>query len=133
MEEALNISYHIYLEADDIAQSRIAKTIQYTKNLFDNCNNVYFKNEIVEDESDFEDFMLRLYVQNEVSETAVTNQSDAKSFVEDMMIFLQMIAQAQSYAHLEGDFSVQLGNETKSFRFVSEEASDTVTYEEQTK
>lgn len=36
-DNSLKISYKIYLEAEDISQSRISSTASYVSNLFKNC------------------------------------------------------------------------------------------------
>ena len=55
----LEISYKIYLEADDISQSRIHSSIAFVKNRMESCRSVYFKNAAYDDESDMDAFMLR--------------------------------------------------------------------------
>ena len=60
----LEISYKIYLEADDIGQSRIYSSISFVKNRMENSRSVYFKNASFDDESDLDAFTLRFYVEN---------------------------------------------------------------------
>ena len=40
-DNSLKISYKIYLEAEDISQSRISSTASYVSNLFKNCNSYF--------------------------------------------------------------------------------------------
>ena len=42
-DNSLKISYKIYLEAEDISQSRISSTASYVSNLFKNCTNSYLQ------------------------------------------------------------------------------------------
>lgn len=124
MNEKLRITYKIYLDAEDIKQSRISSTVSFVRNLFANCESTYFKNVELDDESDMEDFVLRLYVDHEVEEAECSSPEDAKTFPVDMMEFLDKIAQAQSYADIEGSFSIEYEGEKKSYRFTSESSQD---------
>ncbi|MBE5962916.1 MAG: hypothetical protein E7256_16320 [Lachnospiraceae bacterium] len=123
-ENGLKITYKIYLESDDIKQSRIISTASFMKNLFENCQNAYFKNVKIDNESDLEDFTLRLYAEHEVEEAECSAPDDAKTFIPDMVEFLDKIAQAQSYADLEGAFSIEYQGKKESYRFISESGQD---------
>ena len=46
----VKIEYKIYLEAEDVSQSRIISSTSYVKNLFQNCGNQYFKGVELDDE-----------------------------------------------------------------------------------
>ena len=61
-DNSLKISYKIYLEAEDISQSRISSTASYVSNLFKNCTNSYLQKAEVDNESDMDDFTLRRYI-----------------------------------------------------------------------
>lgn len=124
LEQEIKISYQIYIEADDINASRIQSTISFVKNLFENCENVYLKEPEFEDESDLEEFSLRFYVSNEILEFGSSNPNDKDCFLEDMMEFVDTIAQAQSYANIEGQFSITENGEKQSYCFTSEEGDD---------
>ena len=65
-DNSLKISYKIYLEAEDISQSRISSTASYVRNLFKNCTNSYLQKAEVDNESDMDDFTLRLYIDEKV-------------------------------------------------------------------
>lgn len=54
-DNSLKISYKIYLEAEDISQSRISSTASYVSNLFKNCTNSYLQKAEVDNESDMDD------------------------------------------------------------------------------
>ena len=69
-DNSLKISYKIYLEAEDISQSRISSTASYVSNLFKNCTNSYLQKAEVDNESDMDDFTLRLYIDEKVEEEA---------------------------------------------------------------
>lgn len=120
MNTSLKLYYKIYLEAEDITQSRIQSTNSFVQNLFLNCENVYMKFAKIDNESDIDDFTLRLYIDEEFDEVECSNESDAKTFVMDFMEFLDKIAMAQSYLDMEGSFGITLCDETKEIKFRSE-------------
>lgn len=68
----LKITYKIYLEADDISQSRIQASTAFVKNLLRGCRNTYLKAASIEDESDLDEFTLRLFIGNEIVENGGT-------------------------------------------------------------
>ena len=72
-DNSLKISYKIYLEAEDISQSRISSTASYVSNLFKNCTNSYLQKAEVDNESDMDDFTLRLYIDEKVEEEACSS------------------------------------------------------------
>ena len=119
-ENSLKITYKIYLESEDIKQSRIISTSSFMKNLFENCHNTYFKNVEIDNESDLDDFTLRLYVEHKVEEAVCTSPDDAATFIPDMVEFLDNIAQAQSYVDMEGAFTLEYQGKKESYQFVSE-------------
>lgn len=123
-ENELVLTYKLYLEAEDINQSRIISTTSFVKNLFANCENTYFKQAKVDDESDLEDFVLRLYVVHEVKEMACTAPEDASSFILDMAEFLDKIAQAHSYLEMEGSFSLEYQGKKGMYSFSSGSGQD---------
>ena len=106
-ENQVKITYHIYLEAEDVSQSRILSSTSYVKNLFKNCGNHYFQGVDFDDESDLDDFTLRLFVEQEILEEECSVEADAKDFPADMAEFLDNIAQAHSFLDMEGDFTVE--------------------------
>lgn len=79
-ENQVKITYHIYLEAEDVSQSRILSSTSYVKNLFKNCGNHYFQGVDFDDESDLDDFTLRLFVEQEILEEECSVEADAKDF-----------------------------------------------------
>ena len=80
-DNSLKISYKIYLEAEDISQSRISSTASYVSNLFKNCTNSYLQKAEVDNESDMDDFTLRLYIDEKVEEEACSSPECAEGFL----------------------------------------------------
>ena len=72
-ENQVKITYHIYLEAEDVSQSRILSSTSYVKNLFKNCGNHYFQGVDFDDESDLDDFTLRLFVEQDRKSTRLNS------------------------------------------------------------
>ena len=103
-DNSLKISYKIYLEAEDISQSRISSTASY--------------------ESDMDDFTLRLYIDEKVEEEACSSPECAEGFLENIAEFLDAVAAAHSYLDMEGSFSISYHGVEDTFRFRSEAGSD---------
>lgn len=127
----LEISYKIYLEADDIGQSRIYSSISFVKNRMENSRSVYFKNASFDDESDMDAFTLRFYVENEFCEEQCTNDEDAQSFVLDLAQFLDDLAAAHSYMDMEGSLLWKYNGEKKKYSFRSESGMDYCEFDEE--
>lgn len=124
MSEQMKITYKIYLEAEDVSQSRILSTTSYFINLFKNCTNYYLQSAEVDDECDLEDFTLRLYVEENIEEEVCSHEEDAKAFLGDMAEFLDAIAMAQSYLDMEGSFAVSFEGVEEEYTFASEAGKD---------
>ena len=105
-DNSLKISYKIYLEAEDISQSRISSTASYVSNLFKNCTNSYLQKAEVDNESDMDDFTLRLYIDEKVEEEECSSPECAEGFLENIAEFLDAVAAAHSYLDMEGSFSI---------------------------
>lgn len=123
-DNSLKISYKIYLEAEDISQSRISYTASYVSNLFKNCTNSYLQKAEVDNESDMDDFTLRLYIDEKVEEEACSSPECAEGFLENIAEFLDAVAAAHSYLDMEGSFSISYHGVEDAFRFRSEAGSD---------
>lgn len=119
-DNSLKIQYSIYLEAEDISQSRILSTASYFNQLFLNCSNPYLKKAIVDNESDMEEFILRLYVNETIEEEVCSAPEYAEAFLENMAEFIDAIASAHSYLEIEGSFSIRYRDVKETFRFTSE-------------
>lgn len=124
MSEQMKITYKIYLEAEDVSQSRILSTTSYFTNLFKNCTNYYLQSAEVDDECDLEDFTLRLYVEENIEEEVCSHEEDAKAFLGDMAEFLDAISMAQSYLDMEGSFSISFEGVEEEYTFASEAGKD---------
>lgn len=124
MAEPMKLTYKIYLEAEDVSQSRILSTTSYFKNLFVNCTNHYLQAANVDDECDMDDFTLRLYVEETIEEENCSHPEDAKAFLADMAEFLDAIAMAQSYLDMEGSFSISYEGVEEDYTFASEAGKD---------
>lgn len=116
----LDITYKIYLEADDISQSRIQSSISFVKNQMESRGNVYLKDAAIDNESDLDEFSLRLYMEHEIHEEVCSSPDDAESFVLDLAEVLDAIASAHSYMDMEGSISWAYQGEQKKYRFQSE-------------
>lgn len=123
------ITYKIYLEAEDVSQSRIQSCKKFVKNLFAECTNHFFQNVEVTDESDMDDFTLRLYVDHKVEEVC-EDLEDARNFCGDMAEFLDRIAMAQSFLDMEGEFAMECDGEKRAYHFQSESNADYCEWEE---
>lgn len=111
----------IYLEAEDVAQSRILSTTSYVKNLIANCNNSYISRLQIDDENDLDDFIIRLYAEAEIIEDTVTDEKAAEMLAPHLAELLTEIAQAQSYLDMEGSFQVEYQELKESYTFKSEQ------------
>ncbi len=111
----------IYLEAEDVAQSRILSTTSYVKNLIANCNNSYISRLQIDDENDLDDFIIRLYAEAEINEDTVTDEKAAEMLAPHLAELLTEIAQAQSYLDMEGSFQVEHQELKEAYTFKSEQ------------
>lgn len=127
----MKITYKIYMEAEDVSQTRILSSTSFVKNLLKNCGNSYFQNAETDEESDLEDFVLRLYVESETEEEVCSSVEDRDAFIGDMAEVLDRIAQAQSYMDMEGSFSIEYDGRKEAYTFTSEEGMDYCNFEEQ--
>ena len=111
----------IYLEAEDVAQSRILSTTSYVKNLIANCNNSYISRLQIDDENDLDDFIIRLYAEAGIIEDTVTDEKAAEMLAPHLAELLTEIAQAQSYLDMEGSFQVEYQELKEAYTFKSEQ------------
>ena len=79
-DNALKIKYKLYLEAEDVSQSRILSSASYLENVLHNHANPYIKCAQIDNESDLDEFELRLYVDESIAETDCTNADAAEAF-----------------------------------------------------
>lgn len=128
----LNIRYKIFMEAEDISQSRIHAGTAYLKNQLEHAKNVYFRHTVYDDESDLDAFILRFYAENEWREDVCTAPEDAQDFILDLARILDETAAAHSFMDLEGEFFWQYGEEAKAYTFRSESGCDYCDFVEKT-
>ena len=102
-KDPLWIRYKIYLEAEDISQSRIHSSVAFLKNRLEHSRNGYLNSAVFEDESDLDAFVLRFYVENEVQEESCLSPEHAESFIIDLAEILDDTAAAHSFMELEGE------------------------------
>ena len=107
MADTMKMEYKIFLEAEDVSQSRILSCASYMKRVLESCNNPYISRAELDDESDLDDFVLRLFVEEEIEEKECTNPAMVESFIEDMAELVTGIAEAHSFVDLEGSFSLK--------------------------
>ena len=111
-DNALKIEYKLYLEAEDVSQSRILSSASYLENVLHNHANPYIKCAQIDNESDLDEFELRLYVDEMIEETDCTNVDAAEALSE--------IAHIHSFMDMEGSFSVSFEGEHIAYDFRSE-------------
>ena len=96
-DNALKIEYKLYLEAEDVSQSRILSSASY-----------------------LDEFELRLYVDESIAETDCTNADAAEAFLDEFADVLSEIAHIHSFMDMEGSFSVSFEGEHIAYDFRSE-------------
>lgn len=128
---SLKISYKIYLEAEDISQSRIQSCTSFVNEIIKKHTNSYLNRAKITDECDMEDFVLRLYAEEEINEAVCSSEEDAKAFVDDTVDMLFDIAHMHSFLDMEGSFSIELGSENRAYTFRSESGDSLCDFEEQ--
>lgn len=119
MSDPLKINYKIFLEAEDVSQSRILSCASYLKKLLSNCKNPYINRAVIDDESDMDDFILRLFVEESIAEETCASQEMAEGFMDDMAELVTEIAQAHSFLDMEGSFSISYEGEALAYAFTS--------------
>ena len=80
MADTMKMEYKIFLEAEDVSQSRILSCASYMKRVLESCNNPYISRAELDDESDLDDFVLRLFVEEEIEEKECTNPAMAELY-----------------------------------------------------
>ncbi len=116
----LVIEYKIYVEAEDVAQSRILSSESYIRKSLAAHKNPYIAQAEVDNESDLDEFDLRVYVDEHIEEEECTNVDAAEGFLDEMAELLTEFARMQSYADMEGSFAISFEGEEIAYKFVSE-------------
>lgn len=124
MANQLKITYKVFLEAEDVKETKILSCRNFVQNFFNNCGNAYFKNVEIDDESDLEEFMLRLYIDRTIEEETCSSPEDAQSFLSNMAEFLDKLAEAQPFLEMDGEFSINYQDVCETYRFVSNAYDD---------
>ena len=113
-DNALKIEYKLYLEAEDVSQS------SYLENVLHNHANPYINCAQIDNESDLDEFELRLYVDETIEETDCANADAAEAFLDEFADVLSGIAHIHSFMDMEGSFSVSFEGEHIAYDFRSE-------------
>lgn len=124
MSDPMKMNYKIFLEAEDVSQSRILSCASYLKNMLANHKNPYINRAVVDDESDMDDFVLRLFVDEDIEEETCANQEMAEGFIDDMAELVTEIANAHSFLDMEGGFSIAYEGEAIAYTFTSTSGDD---------
>ncbi len=124
MADPMKMNYKIFLEAEDVSQSRILSCASYMKNILANHKNPYISRAVLDDESDMDDFVLRLFVEETIEEETCANQEMAEGFIDDMAELVTEIAQAHSFLDMEGSFSIAYEGEALAYAFTSASGDD---------
>ena len=119
-DNALKIKYKLYLEAEDVSQSRILSSASYLENVLHNHANPYIKCAQIDNESDLDEFELRLYVDETIEEKYCANADAAEAFLDEFADVLSEIAHIHSFMDMEGSFSVSFEGEHIAYDFRSE-------------
>lgn len=119
-DNTLKIQYKLYLEAEDVSQSRILSSAAYLENVLHNHANPYIKCAGIDNESDLDEFELRLYVDETIEEKECANTEAAEAFLDEFAEILSEIAHIHSFMDMEGSFSISFEGEHIAYRFKSE-------------
>lgn len=130
MADLLKIQYKIFLEAEDVSQSRIASCTSFVTNAIKNHKNPYIHCAEFDDESDMDDFALRLYTEATIEEAQASNPEAAEGFLDNMAELLDEIAHLHSFLDMEGSFSIEYEGEALSYDFESESGMAVCNYTE---
>ena len=124
MADSMKINYKIFLEAEDVSQSRILSCASYLKNVLTNHKNPYINRAVVDDESDMDDFVLRLFVEENIEEQTCANSEMAEAFIDDMAELVTEMAQVQSFLDMEGSFAIEYEGEAIAYSYTSVSGDD---------
>ena len=124
MADSMKINYKIFLEAEDVSQSRILSCASYLKNVLINHRNPYISRAVVDDESDMDDFILRLFVEEDIEEEECKRPEMAEAFIDDMAELVTDIAQVHSVLDMEGSFAIEYEGEALAYSYTSVSGDD---------
>ena len=109
----------MYLEAEDVSQSRILSSEAYLKKALNEHQNPFIRCAKIDNESDLDEFELRLYV-DETIEQKCEDLDAAEAFLDEFAEVLTEIAHMHSFMDMEGSFSVTIEDEQIAYDFKSE-------------
>lgn len=121
---------NIFLEAEDVSQSRIMSSASSVKAMLEQSPNTYLKALEIEDESDMDEFALRLYIQKEEAEENCSDSESAKGFLDDAAELLAEIAHVHSFLNMEGTLKSEYQGGKEAYTFHSESGSLFCEFEE---
>lgn len=126
----LKLELKLYLEAEDISQSRIMSCRSFMSQQIKSSVNPYIRKLNMEDECDMDDFIVRLYFDEAIEEEECTSEESAKGFIDDVVDLLSEIAHMQSFLEMEGNFMVEYQDLKKSYKFHSESGDSYCDFDE---
>lgn len=126
----LVIDYKIFMEAEDVAQSRILSSGSYVSKSLSAHKNPYIAKAVVDNESDLDEFIVRLYVDEHIEEENCENVDAAEEFLDELADLLTEFARMHSYLDMEGSFSISFEGEHIAYRFASEAGNCNCSFEE---
>lgn len=129
-ENTLKMEYKLYLEAEDVSQSRILSCASHLENVLHNHANPYIASAKIDNESDLDDFDLRLYVDEKIEEEDCANADAAEAFLDEFAEILDGIAHVHSFLDMEGSFSISFEGEEIAYDFRSEPGEGVCTFTE---
>lgn len=119
MSNTLKINYKIYLEAEDVAQSRILSCASYLENVLHQHKNPYICCAQTENDSSLDEFELRLYAHGEIEENECKNVDAAEAFLDEFAAVLSDTAHIHSFLQMDGSFSISFEGEKIAYEFES--------------
>lgn len=119
-ENTLKIQYKLYLEAEDVSQSRILSSTAYLENVLHGHANPYISCAKIDNECDLDEFDLRLYVDETIEEEDCMNADAAEAFLDEFAEILSEIAHLHSFMDMEGSFEISFEGEHIAYDFASE-------------
>lgn len=126
----LVIDYKIFMEAEDVAQSRILSSGSYVAKSLAAHKNPYLAKAQVDNQSDLDEFTVRFYVDEHIEEEHCENTDAAEGFLDELAELLAEFARMHSYLDMEGSFSISFAGEQIAYRFFSEAGESNCCFEE---
>lgn len=130
MSDRLEIHYKLFLDAEDISQSRILSTAENVKGYFAEHENRYISRAVVENDSDMDEFVLQISAIGDIVEEKAESAAEAESFLDEFAELAATLAHVQSFFEMEGSFSIQFEGESIAYTFSSPAGSGNCDFEE---